>query len=40
MQIEQYHTVTYLGCALDKNLPGETMALNVIRKINCRLRFL
>ena len=38
MQIKQYHTVTYLGCAL--NLSGETMALKVISKINCRLRFL
>ena len=40
MQIKQYHTVTYLGCALDENLSGETMALKVISKINCRLRFL
>ena len=39
IQIKQYHTVTYLGCALDENLSGETMALKVIRKINCRLRF-
>ena len=40
IQIKQYHTVTYLGCALDENLSGETMALKVISKINCRLRFL
>ena len=41
IQIKQYHTtVTYLGCALDENLSGETIALEVISKINCRLRFL
>ena len=39
IQIKQYRTVPYLGCALDKNLSGETMALKVISKINCRLRF-
>ena len=39
IQIKQYHFVTYLGCALDENLSGETMALKVISKINCRLRF-
>ena len=38
-QIKQYHTVTSLGCALDENLFGKTMALKVISKINCRLRF-
>ena len=36
IHIKQYHTVTYLGCALDENLSGETMALKVISKINCR----
>ena len=36
IQIKQYHNVTYL----DENLFGETMALKVISKINCRLRFL
>ena len=40
IQIKQYHTVTYLGCALDENLSGETIALQVISKIDCRLRFL
>ena len=39
IQIKQYHTITYLGPALDENLSGETMALKVISKINCRLRF-
>ena len=37
MQIEQYHAVTYLGCALDENISGETMSLNVIIKINYKL---
>ena len=27
IQIKQHHTVTYLGCALDENLFGETKAL-------------
>ena len=34
MQIKQYQTMTYLGCALDENLSGETMGLQVISKIN------
>ena len=37
IQIKQYQIVSHLGCALDKNLSGETMALKVISKINCRL---
>ena len=36
MQIEQYHAVPYLGCALDENISGETMSLNVISNINYR----
>ena len=40
IQIKQYHTVTYLGCALDENMSGETMALRFVSKINCKLRFL
>ena len=32
MEIKQYHTVTYLGGALDEHLSGETMALKVISK--------
>ena len=31
--------ITHLGCVLDKNLWGETMSLQVIKKINTRLRF-
>ena len=40
IHIKQYHTVTYLGCLLDKTLSGESMALKVINKIDHRLRFL
>ena len=40
VHIKQYHTVIYLGCILDKNLSGEPMALQVIKKINTRLQFL
>ena len=37
IHIKQYHTVTYLGCSLDETLPGESIALKVINKINSRL---
>ena len=37
VHINQYHTVSYLGCVLDENLSGEPMALHVIKKINTRL---
>ena len=37
IQIEQYHAVTYLGCAIDENISEETVSLNVISKINYRL---
>ena len=40
VHIKQYHTVSYLGCVLDENLSGETMALHIIKKINTRLWFL
>ena len=40
IQINQYHMVTYFACALDENLSGETMALEVISKINYRIKFL
>ena len=40
VHIKQYHTVLYLGCVLDENLSEEPMALQVIKKINTRLRFL
>ena len=40
INIKQYSKVTYLGCILDETLSGESMALNVINKINTRLKFL
>ena len=40
IKIKQYKKVTYLGCILDATLSGESMALNVLNKINSRLKFL
>ena len=40
INIKQCSKVTYLGCELDENLSGEAMTLEVINKINSRLRFL
>ena len=39
-EIKQYEKVKYLGCILDQNLSGESMALNVIDKVNSCLKFL
>ena len=36
--IKQYSEVTYLGCILDESLSGESMALNVVSKVNRRLK--
>ena len=38
--IKQYEKVKYLGCILDQSLSGESMALNVIDKVNSPLKFL
>ena len=40
IEIKQHAKVKYLGCILDESLSGESMALNVIDKINSRLKFL
>ena len=40
IEIKQHVKVKYLGCILDESLSGESMALNVIDKINLRLKFL
>ena len=40
MQIKQHSKVTYLGCILDETMPGTSIALKVINKINWRLKFL
>ena len=40
MIIKQFPKITYLGGLLDQTMSGDIMALNVIRKVNCRLKFL
>ena len=40
IKIKQYVKVKYLGCILDQSLSGESIALNVIDKVNLRLKFL
>ena len=40
LKIKQYSKVTYLGCMLGESLPGESVALNIVSKINTRLKFL
>ena len=39
-EIKRYEKVKYLECTLDQNVSGESMALNVINKLNSRLKFL
>ena len=40
LKIKQYSEVTYLGCILDESLSGESIARNVVSKIDTRLKFL
>ena len=40
IQIKQHSKVKYLRCFMDETMSGETMALNVIHKINNKLKFL
>ena len=40
IEIKQHAKVKYLGCTLDESLSGESVALNVIDKINSRVKFL
>ena len=40
IEIKQHAKVKYLGCILDESLSDESIALNVIDKINSRLKFL
>ena len=40
IQIKQHSKVTYLGCILDEDLSGESMATKVIGMINGRIKFL
>ena len=38
--IKQHSVVEYLGCLLDENMSGETMAKKVLKKVNGRMKFL
>ena len=40
IQIKQHSKVSYLGCILDEDLSGESMATKMLGKINAKLRFL
>ena len=40
MQIKQHSKVKYLECLLDEAISGEAMALNIVNKINNKLKFL
>ena len=40
IETKQYSKVTYLGCLLDKAMPGESMALKTIKEIDQKLKFL
>ena len=40
IQIKQHSKVKYLGCLLDETMSGEAMTLNVVNKINTKLKFL
>ena len=40
IQIKQHSRVTYPGCILEERMSGESMAHNVISKVNARLKFL
>ena len=40
LKIKKYSEVTYLACLLDESLSGKSMVLNVVSKINTRLKFL
>ena len=40
IEIKQHSKVTYLGCILDNDLSGESMATKVLSLVNSRLKFL
>ena len=40
INIKQQAQVTYLGCVLDESVSGEPMALNVVNRINGKLKLL
>ena len=39
-RIKQSYIAEYLGCYLDTNLSGESMAIKFLKKINAKLQFL
>ena len=39
VNIKQQEQVTYLGCALDESMSGESMTLKIVNKINEKLKF-
>ena len=39
-RIKQFNIVEYLGCYLDANLSGESMAMKSLKKINAKLQLL
>ena len=40
IEIKQHAKVKYLGCILDESFSSESMALNIIDKVNARLMLL
>ena len=40
IQIKQHSKVKYLGCLFDETMSGEATALNIVNKINNKLKFL
>ena len=40
IKTKQHSKVTYLGCILDNDIPGESMATKVLSLVNGRLKFL
>ena len=40
IEIKQHANIKYLGCILDESISGESMALNIIDKINSHRKFL
>ena len=40
IRIKQHFQVTYLGCILEETMSGESMAHEIIIKVNARLTFL
>ena len=39
-KVKQYSIIEYLGCLLDENMSGESMAKRALKKINGKTKFL